>query len=268
MVLGDVRGHAFGLRRAVRDLGGNPATGQLPPDVVVVQVGNLLGPGPDPGGCLALARRMLAGSAGRWLQLLGDQEAQLLGGPRLAGRVHAAEAADELRRWRDDGSARLAVGVDTVEYGPVLVTHAGLTRQKWEAVGSPDDPAVAARALDAELRDAPATALAGGEAVGVKARRTGGVAWASVGELLSSWDLEPLPFSQVYGHASPRHWPTGRWRPEVPDRLRPHGRHDDASRHTDLAWAGGGHLVCVDPGFGRDEAPVPLVPLVLTGEVL
>lgn len=268
MVVGDVRGHAFRLRRAARDLGANPGTGELPADMVVVQVGNLLGPGPDPAGCLALAGRMLAGSPGRWLQLVGDQEAQLLGGPRLAGRLHGEEAAGELRRWWAEGAARLAVALDTVEYGPVLVTHAGLTRQKWEALGRPDDPAAAAAALDAELRDAPAVALAGGEAVGVKPRLAVGVTWASPAELLGSWDLEPLPFSQVYGHASPRHWPTGRWRPEVPDRVRAAGRHDDESRHTDFAWADGHHLVCVDPGFGRDEAAVPLTPLALTGELL
>ena len=267
LVLGDVRGHAFLLRRAVRDLGGNPATGELPPDVVVIQVGNLLGPGPDPAGCVALAQRMLEGSGGCWLQLWGDHEAQMLGGPTLPGRDGALQDS-RLTRWRTLGAARMAVAVDTPEYGAVLVTHAGLTRHKWEAIGSPDDPGTAAAMLDAELHDAPAAALAAGEMAGMKPRAAVGVAWASPAELLSSWDLEELPFSQVYGHASPRHWHRGRWQSQLPDRVRTLGYYDDASHHTDFSWPGGGHLVCVDAAYGRDEATVPLAPLVLTGEVL
>ena len=256
------------LRRCLSDLGADTTSGTIPDDLVVIQVGGLVHQGPDSSGVVALVDRMVTGSPDRWIQLLGNHEAQEgFGGPDFWHESVAPGVRATLRRWSDDGQVRLAVALDTVEYGPALVTHGGLTRQKWLAVGRPDDPATAAGLLNKELAD-PALAFAAGEMLGVKTRLPVGVAWASPRELLQSWDMEQLPFSQVHGHASPRRWSSDTWAEGLSRRVTARGTADPERRHCDFAWPDGEHIVCVHPDYGADAAPVPLSPLMLNGEVL
>ncbi len=268
-MLGDVGGHAWVLRRCLQELGADTTNGSLPDDLVVVQVGDLVHKGPDSPGVVALVDRMMMGSPEQWIQLIGNHEAQEgLGGPDFWHESLPKKVQAELRRWVDSDRARMAVALDTVEYGPTLVTHAGLTRVKWEVIGRPEDPADAARSLNKEMAADPDRAFAAGEMLGVKPRLPVGVAWASPRELLLSWDMEPLPFSQVHGHASPRRWTSGTWAPGLPRRTTALGATDAGKRHSDFSWPGGEHIVCVDPDFGADAAPVPLIPLMVNGEVL
>jgi len=267
-VIGDVGGHAWMLRRCLGELGADTTTGTVPDDLVVVQVGDLVHKGPDSAGVVALVDRMMAGSPRQWIQLLGNHEAQEgLGGPDFWHESLSAGLRADLRRWVDADQARLAVALDTVEYGPALVTHAGLTRQKWVAIGRPERPDAAATALNRELAADPDLAFAAGEMLGVKPRLPVGVAWASPRELLASWDMEQLPFSQVHGHASPRRWTSDTWAPGLPRRTTVRASADAGRRHSDFPWPGGEHILCVDPDYGADAAPVPLVPLLLNGEV-
>jgi hypothetical protein len=266
-VLGDVGGHAWMLRRCLTELGADTSTGTLPEDLVVVQVGNLVHRGPDSAAVVAVVDRMVTGSAHRWVQLIGNHEAQELGGPTFFSESLRDADRAVLRRWLDIHEAGLAVALDTVEYGPTLVTHAGLIRAKWDEIGQPDEPATAAAYLNDELHTQPDRAFAPGELLGVRPRQPVGVTWASPRELHLSWDMEQLPFSQIHGHASPRHWESGTWAPGLPRRVTARATADPTTRHCDVAWPGGEHIVCVDPGYGADLAPVPLAPLLLNGEV-
>jgi len=257
------------LRRCLQELGADTSAGTVPDDMVIIQVGDLIHKGPDSAGAVTLADRMLAGSPTQWIQLLGNHEAQEgLGGPAFWHEVLDGGLRAELRRWVETDRARLAVGLDTVEYGPVLVTHAGLTRQKWVAIGRPGSPDLAAASLNKELTADPDLAFAAGEMLGVKPRLPVGVAWASPRELLGSWDMEPLPFSQVHGHASPRRWSSDTWAPGLPRRTTTRAAADRKRRHSDFSWPDGGHILCVDPDYGADAAPVPLSPLIVSGEIL
>jgi len=268
-VLGDVGGHLWMLRRCLQELGADTARATVPDDLVVVQVGDLVHKGPDSAGVVALVDRMISGAPGQWIQLIGNHEGQEgLGGPHFWPESLSESAQADLRRWVESDQARLAVALDTVEYGPTLVTHAGLTREKWEVIGRPDRPEAAAAALNTELAAHPDRAFAAGEWLGVKPRLPVGVAWASPRELLGSWDMEPLPFSQVHGHASPRHWTSDTWATGLPRRTTARATVDPVKRHSDFLWPGGGHVVCVDPDFGADAASVPLIPLIVNGEVL
>jgi hypothetical protein len=256
------------LRRCLTELGADTSTGTLPEDLVVVQVGDLVHKGPDSAAVVALVDRMLTGSPGGWVQLIGNHEAQEgLGGPSFWPESLRDEDRAVLHRWVDCDQARLAVALDTVEYGPALVTHSGLTRPKWDEIGQPDEPAVAAASLNDELDAQRDRAFAPGELLGVRPRQPVGVTWASPRELHLSWDMEQLPFSQIHGHASPRQWDSGTWAPGLPRRVTARATVDPVTRHCDVAWPGGEHIVCVDPGFGADLAPVPLAPLLLNGEV-
>jgi len=257
------------LRRCLQELGADTSAGTLPDDLVVVQVGDLVHQGPDSVGAVALVERMQSTSPDQWVQLLGNHEAQEgLGGPDFWPESLPESCRRQLRRWVDEDRARLAVALDTVEFGPVLVSHAGLTRQKWVAIGRPDAAEDAARALNKEFAADPELAFAAGDMLGVRPRLPVGVTWASPRELLGSWDMEPLPFSQVHGHASPRRWAAGTWAPGLSRRTTLRAVADEQRRHCDFAWPGGEHIVCVDPDYGADEAPVPLAPLVLNGEIL
>jgi hypothetical protein len=268
-VIGDVGGHMWMLRRCLQELGADTASGVIPDDLVVIQVGDLVHRGPDSTGVVALVDRMMAGSPGQWIQLIGNHEAQEgLGGPDFWQEAVTDAVRADLRRWSDDGQLRLAVALDTVEYGPTLLTHAGLTRQKWVAIGRPDDPAMVAAALNKEFGNDPELAFAAGEMLGVKPRLPVGVAWASPRELLQSWDMEQLPFSQVHGHASPRRWSTDTWADGLSRRVTARGTADPERRHCAFAWPDGEHIICVDPDYGADAAPVPLSPLIVNGEVL
>ncbi|WP_233594971.1 metallophosphoesterase [Amycolatopsis sp. WAC 04169] len=70
-IIGDVGGHPDQLRRALAWLG---ATGErLPPDLTVIQVGDLVDRGPDSTGVLDIVANLL--DDGRWIQLAGNHEA-------------------------------------------------------------------------------------------------------------------------------------------------------------------------------------------------
>ena len=170
----------------------------------------------------------------------------------------------ELRKWADQGQIRLAVAIESIELGPVLVTHAGMTMSKWRSLGQPMTAAEAAELLNDEFERDRTTALAAGREL--EFGDEPGVVWADAcTELLSSWaDMEALPFSQVHGHSSPYQWSMGDWRPNIPQRLLGSAIVDPAARHTRFTWPDGHGVVGIDPGFGTDGADGPVVPLILT----
>jgi hypothetical protein len=257
------------LRRCLGELGADATKGTIPDDLLIIQVGDLIHRGPDSVAVIALVDRMMTASPDQWIQLIGNHEAQEgLGGPHFWPEDLDIASRGVLRRWVDDNQVRLAVALDTVELGPTLVTHGGLTRQKWVAIGRPDEPESTAAIVQKEFVSDPELAFAAGEMLGVKPRLPIGVAWASPRELLVSWDMESLPFSQIHGHATPRRWSNRTWAPGLPRRITSRATIDHQKRHCDVSWPDGEHIVCVDPDYGADEASVPLAPLMVNGEVI
>ena len=267
-IIGDGGGWTHRLDATIVSLGGDPDAGTLPEDVTVIQVGDLVDKGPDSKGAIALVDRMLIGSRGRWIQLLGNHEAGYVGGPTFWRDDIQEDSVADLHRWIGSGQVCLAAALDTTELNQVLVTHSGLARQKWEAIGSPDQAVDAAATLNAELLDDPDAAFRAGEMVEALGEDPVGVVWASPRELLSSWDGHVLPFSQVFGHASPFHWSRQTWDLRLPKRLTDRGTVDMSSRRVEFVWPGGGCLVCVDPSYGTKDAAVPVVPFELEGRVV
>jgi len=262
-LLGDVQGYADRFEEALLGLGVDPSGGRVPAHLTVVQVGDLVHKGPDSHACLGLSERLLRSLHGRFELLVGNHEAQYLGGPEIWDELEAAQQ-DVIRGWAADGTIRVALGIDTVELGPTLVTHAGLTRQKWLAAGGPATPADAAAALNDEFRRDPVTAFTPGAMLDMD-DQLAGVVWATAGEVLTSWSTEGgLPFSQVHGHTAPWLWGHGRWHRGFPEHLRHRGAVDEAARHTRFTWPDGNQIVGIDPGYGPEGAGTPLVPLVLT----
>jgi len=116
-----------------------------------------------------------------------------------------------LRRWWDERQARLALAVRCQEYGDVLITHAGLTRGRWRALGAAADHVAVADLLNADIGKPVSEAIHGGALADIDAgpdAERADVTWAEViGEMYGPWlAAGDAPFPQIHGHASPWNW--------------------------------------------------------------
>jgi hypothetical protein len=265
-ILGDVGGHAGALSAALDALGGDLSTGTVPPDLTVIQVGDLIHKGPDSDGVVALVDRLVGAGPGGYVQLLGNHEASYLDGPVFGEWSVSAATAHTLRLWVRSDRARLAVPVASVEHGDLLVTHAGLTRWLWVELGKPPTAAGAADALNRLLHTDRKRAFAPGallEGDGFS-RGQPGVVWSAAGsELYASWLGHRPPFGQVHGHSSAYDWDRERWADGTPEEVAHRAVLDRTRRHLTISM-GGKTFVGIDPGFGASIPPTPLVPLLLT----
>jgi hypothetical protein len=110
-VIGDIAGHLDELRTELRRLGADGATGWLPGDLTIIQVGDLVHRGPASDAVVALVDGYLTRQPMQWVQLVGNHEAHYLRcaircstGVQATGASHAARgvrgrsALDPLRR--------------------------------------------------------------------------------------------------------------------------------------------------------------------------
>lgn len=256
-VIGDIGGHRAQLVQALARLGADPGTCRLPPDLQVVQVGDLVHRGPDSAGVVDLVDRLLTDQPGQWHQLAGNHEGQYVGTPAFDWpEVLPSTVQDTLRRWWGTGRMRVAAAITLADGEQVLVTHAGLTSGLHRRLGRPSTADAAAAALNA-LREVDATALwrAGAMLGGGAPDLSAGPMWAEAGaELAASWVADEalgvqMPFTQVHGHSSvvghERGEPVLR-APELRDRIQV----QRADRHVAVT-AADGLLLGIDPGFGR-----------------
>jgi hypothetical protein len=275
-LIGDVGGHRQVLDHTMRCLGADLAAYVLPEDLVVVQVGDLVGGGGDDAGVVADVDNWMRANPRRWFQLIGNWEARYLGGPEFTSarrdRVPLPEAArTTLRRWVEDGSAQVAVAVRSRAGREALVTHAGLTRGFWQGLlhAKPSAQECAAW-LNVGLRGyeevvfRPGSMLGGFLGCGGAAP---GPVWASAMEVWTSWAGHPQPFHQVHGHTNPYYFRGARWTDEMPLHIRASARINHDLRH--VWWTDGGHrIVSIDPGLGSRPALDDLHPLVMTSATI
>lgn len=272
-VLGDLSGHLKPLLTTLAELGVEvddrnvPRQVTWPDDLVVVQVGDLVHKGPVSELVVAVVDALFR-RTGRWVQLLGNHEAQYVPGgidfwvPPVDGRIGA-----RLGEWWDEGFLRPAVAVDDATLGPVLVSHGGLTVRSWQALGRPDHVG-AATALHQPSNHARHVLAAG-----VMAARDAdpGVAWTEPKrELRSPWLVHAevggvVPFSQVHGHAQPLLPPArSRGGRRVPPELRSSTGVDD--RGHVITRVGERRIIGIDPGATGGRAARPR-PLLLSGRL-
>lgn len=269
-VLGDLSGHLKPLLTTLEELGVEvddrdvPRRVSWPADLVVIQVGDLVHKGPV-GELVVAVVDALFRRTGRWIQLVGNHEAQYLPGgidfwvPRLDPRI-----AERLRQWWDEGFLRSAVAVEDRRLGPVLISHGGLSVRSWRELGEPEAPAAVGALARAEHLDRHVFAA------GMMAARDAdpGVAWTEPRrELRVPWLAHAgaggdVPFSQIHGHAQPLLPPReGRG---IPPDLRSSTTVDRLGHvRTEVA---GRVIVGIDPGANGGRAARPR-PLLLSGRV-
>jgi hypothetical protein len=255
-VIGDVGGHAEQLRWALDWLGATD--GRLPPDLVVVQVGDLVDRGPDSLGVLDIVARLLAEQPRQWIQLAGNHEAQYLPGGTPFWRDRLADTGIvRLRDWWANDHLRVAAAIRTSAGDEFLLTHAGLTVPSWRELTEPMSAVTAADLLNQRPNLIWRTGAHGRD-------DEAGPLWAESGAALH----EPwmgydgiVPFGQIHGHSTVVHFAHQRWR--CTGRVRQRSSVDWDARHVRVR-AGGRAFIGVDPGHGKNGA-AHWQPLVLEG---
>jgi len=249
-VIGDVGGHPGQLRAALAALGAHD--GHLPPDLTVIQVGDLVDRGPDSAGVLNLVGRYLTEQPEQWVQLVGNHESQYLPGGVTFWRDRLTDRdAGLLRSWWGDDRMRVAAVVRTDNGDDVLVTHAGLTVDAWQMLGEPMTATTAAFLLN----ERPEPLLWLGD--GFLTDTVAGPLWAeAASELYEPWmrfygDGGFVPFDQCHGHSSIVSFSDQTWR--CTGRIRQRATVDWEARHVRVR-VGGRTFTGVDPKHGRSGA--------------
>lgn len=273
-LIGDVGGHRQVLACTLRGLGGDVDRYLLPDDLVVVQVGDLVGGGEQDAAVVADVDNWMQRNSDRWFQLLGNWESRHLGGPAFTSprrdRVELPSSAQAtLRRWVNDDSARIALAFRSSRGGEALVTHAGLTREFWEhELSSSPSAQECAWRLNIALGREPDRVFRPGEMLVRVSRDPPGPVWASAAEVWTSWELHAQPFNQVHGHTNPYFYGRRQWAPEMPEHLRAEARVDEALRHTAWTDRAGRRIVTIDPGLGSRPRANDLHALVMRSVVI
>lgn len=244
-IIGDMGGDARLFEAMIAAVGGNARLVTLPDDLTVIQVGDLVrlakARAPDSSECVAIADRFLKAYPSRWIQLWGNHDLAVLGGPSRpswepARDVVSSLAARTLQRWWDDGAARFAVAFKQYA-GDVLVTHAGLTAQRWLDLSAPDAHTAAARLNEVMERSSPVSALRAGKLVTGVVDVQADCTWAEGNEELCLPWIElgrhrAIAFNQIHGHASPWDWNTDGWWTGTPREIKTRCVVDDSRRQT------------------------------------
>ncbi|MGK4591392.1 metallophosphoesterase [Amycolatopsis sp. w19] len=243
-LIGDVGGHPDQLRRALAWLG--VTSERLPPELTVIQVGDLVDRGPDSAGVLDIAGKLLEDR--QWIQLAGNHETQYLPGGEIFWREPLPEDdVTRLREWWADGRLRVAEAVRTADGEELLVTHAGLTLACWQRLGGPTSATEAA----AILNERPDLIWERGEH---GRDEDAGPLWAESGAALHEpWMgyFGVVPFGQVHGHSTVVRFAERTWR--CAGRIRHRTTVDWRARHVRVR-IGGRVFTGIDPGHGRTGA--------------
>lgn len=271
-IIGDIGGHYAELRSALVNLGADPHTLELPDDLVVVQLGDLVHKGPDSKAVINLVDNMLATQPDQWVQLAGNHEGIYIHEPQF----HWDEKLDDedaatLQRWWDSGKMHAAVSIELDAGGETLITHAGVTYGYWRVVlDSPTSAKDAAERLEALKGEDLPWLWVPGEMLTGEPDELAGPMWASAtSELYVSWDLASkihgveAPFHQVHGHSTTYNWFQQDW--FAPPHLQPKITVNNRLHQTKAELAGK-LFFDIDPGHGR-RAARQWGPLVTRGKV-
>ena len=283
-VIGDVGGYLDSLVAQLNVLGVDVEERLIPPELVVCQVGDLVHKGPESAAVVALVDELMARNPDRWIQLLGNHEAQYLPDCQQFWTPAVDEkTAQTIRRWWDKGQVRIAaafdvignggdgIAVDRCPPGELIVTHAGVTPGCWKLLGEPDSVSELVAVLNAA--QSPAVWRAGTLLGGFEDMSAGPLWAVAASELYRSWALlgEDAPerqvpaFNQAHGHTAARDWRNHRWYQPL-DAYRMNGTASaraDERRRVTRVQIGDRVFFGTDPSSDATAVPVS-EPLVLT----
>lgn len=223
VIVGDIGGQYDLFRDVIESVGGDPDTGALPKDIIMIQVGDIVrfasAPALDSLACAQLAQKLIEVNEGRYIQMLGNHETPLLGGhldPHWSC-TELPESQPIVQRWWDEKLAHLAVSLTKEGHRDILITHAGLTRGYMEWLGTTTS-FEAARKLNSFVGNVSIQEFeqTGGLVTGIK-NPSADIVWALVGmELHDSWKGAHPEFNQIHGHSCLMEWEGEKFWSDIP----------------------------------------------------
>lgn len=266
-IFGDLSGWREPFKAGLATVGVDLDGDEVPDDLTVIQVGDVIRKGPDSEQLMIDVNRLQLANPDNWVQLIGNHEAMYLGGPLFGPWEISKKTLKILRGMFYERRACAAVAIDTVEHGEILVTHAGMTPHVWGLFDKPKDIEVLVQNLNAlawsdnrlhqQLAFHPGRMLSGNH------HNLPGVVWTeTLYELWSAWEeAKEMPFSQVHGHAQTYNW--GQKRFWMVDDAEYFDTEVDRKLRQVTAKIHGKVIIGIDPGYGEYDPGRPLLPLVL-----
>lgn len=274
-VFGDTGGHFMNLYAALQQIGLNENTYKLPSDVLIYHVGDLVHRGPNSMQVLDLVDAIMYKNPGQWTQLAGNHEFTYLPhGKTFMKDDLPPEGEEILLRWFRKGQLKLAAslpaGVTPLNFFkpskqptqalPWLITHGGVTRGFWERfLKKEDDVEVIVERLNSNsnqmLRNVnrPGSRLMGGGNP-----EYAGPVWAhSYHETYTSWNKDPgRRFHQLHGHTQFFNFSRKAYYSRIQREDHKNIRVQEQLRMSGFLDEHRIAQICVDPDYGREEAPV------------
>jgi hypothetical protein len=235
--IGDVHGELGLFLELLNELDVNMETGEIPSDLRIVQLGDLVHKGTHSDQCVELADHLVRNSPSHWVQLFGNHELAEMDNTSqvsLDGSTILKESSRELiRSWWADRLASLAYPLVTKDE-TVLVSHAGLTLGCWKDIGAPENAIVASKSLNQTVGSTNSPAFNAGKLKHGEVNTSSGPCWAEVNfEFYLPWIVrKEVPFSQIHGHAAPWNWNSSSYWPNTPELVRSACTHDPETRRV------------------------------------
>ena len=219
-IFGDTGGHANELFTALSELGVDLKTGEIPEDIHILHVGDLVHKGPGTDRIVALVNRVASKNPERWTQIIGNHEAMHIGLSKPFTKCNCSDTTiSTLISLRDSNFLKLAASVSGDNFSEIagkdaLITHAGLTNTLWREAGRLSAQGMVDH-INMNLNNYLAAGLVPTDVYNEKA----GVFWAeALHEVRGSWvkSGDEAPFHQVHGHIPLFKWELGRYYEKMP----------------------------------------------------
>lgn len=263
-LFGDTGGQGKAFFRGLEAVGVDLDAYSIPEHVRILHLGDLIHKGQESDLIVDTVDKLMKANPGRWIQLLGNHEAQHLPfglqfqscycSQRTRGKIQswylrglakfAHSEALVPQRWTTGNRPQEQEGVAT----SMVFTHAGVSPAFLKLSGT------STREELVEFINAPENVRAvskPGLLFGVRNTIAGPI-WASSGqEVIEPWILrhKPAPFAQAFGHTALYRWGVGAWYPSVAKSVRDATKLQPETR-SGVTFAGDTVFLTMDPDFG------------------
>lgn len=209
VLLGDIGGQFCVLENMLERIGIGDDL-QVPHDIIVIQVGDVVrmmnNDNIDSLACAELVDALLRKNPGKWIQLLGNHESPLIGGPYpdyWVDRKAFTDCHAIVSAWWDERLVKLAAGFE-LDNGTHVLTHAGITKGYLDHIDLINPRDIVPYINDIVGTDYGIVAKTGIVSFSEPPNLSSDFLWASSSaELLPSWSGHNMGFHQIHGHDTP-----------------------------------------------------------------
>ncbi len=259
-IFGDVGGHYDAFVQGLNAVGVTVSPLNMPEDLVVVQVGDLVHKGGFSFEVLSLVKLFTRKYPNQWVQLIGNHELPYISKQSFFYPDRIDKKTEKiLCGLYEDENLLNSYAITDSKGEDYLITHAGLTSFWFDALQKETDGT--AHAISEKINSINVNYLLNG----VYPRQDAGIFWASSFlEVYFSWHQYPhdVPFHQIHGHSSAMDWdkiktfvPKQPWAMDYLEK-------DYNESKSIWTWKGK-KFHSIDPNFGREEPTRINSPLII-----